>query len=594
MKASEIIKEAGDWRTDPAARKAKEREQALGADPASEILTPGVSTAQDIGDISKGDYSAVPYAALGMLPGGGAASKLLKKVFRRGEKAAAKGADAGEKVAARVEPVLDKTPLKRGGAQSDIREPFTPRDRPSVPTAPTSTASSKSKYKTDSDLPIIGKDTAPTKSAATISPVDQAKIDYYKAKTARLEKGADDVADAATNISAKPPSKLGKLAKGATLAGATVYGIDAATDALSPSPQKQSKDDETKADQAAAQSAEKAQAERQATADLFAPSDSVPSNNNNGPQQGAKPVDPDIDVNAILRDPNAAISAEADRLFGPAAVKEDSNKKLDPAVLAAIQRGVYGNESGYGRAKTDKPNYAGARGPMQIIPSTFDWMKKSGIIPKEYDIKDPDQNRAAGNALIAHYYNKYEGDPAKVFAAYYAGPGSINKDGTINTHWRDRKNPKAPDVGGYIDQGLAKAGLSNITYASSKPGTNTQIATVLPTQTSGGSKPTPIDNELANLFGKSTSTIDVKDLTKDQTGLAAVTPTPLSPEEKIELAKQEASRLAAVAQAKDEFNNQYASKNADTVTEGKITQVVESINTNADLIDILRLAGRKI
>jgi hypothetical protein len=291
----------------------------------------------------------------------------------------------------------------------------------------------------------------------------------------------------------------------------------------------------------------------------------------------------------IEYDPEAEARKETERLFGPEAVKEAADTKLDPAVLAAIQHGIYGNESGYGRAKTDKPNYAGARGPMQIMPGTFDWMKKSGIIPKDYDIKNSEQNRAAGNALIAHYYNKYEGDPAKVFAAYYAGPGSINKDGTINTHWRDKKNPKAPNVGGYIDQGLAKAGLSNITYASSKPGTTTQIATVsTPSVSTIGGAAKPVDDEEARLFGLKPA-LSVKDLAKDQTGLAAVLPNI----EKTDFASSEASRLAAVEKAKDQFNKQTADKNAEALSESKTVQVVEPINTDADLTDLLRLAGRR-
>lgn len=140
-----------------------------------------------------------------------------------------------------------------------------------------------------------------------------------------------------------------------------------------------------------------------------------------------------------------------------AITEKEKTEKEDP--LAAIQRGIFGQESGYGKAKTDKPNYAGAVGQMQIMPGTFDWIKKLKLIPQDYDIKNPKHNREAGNALIAHYYKKYDGDTAKVAAAYYGGPGAINKDGTINTHWRDKKNPKAPTVGQYIDQTLAKANL---------------------------------------------------------------------------------------------------------------------------------------
>ena len=149
--------------------------------------------------------------------------------------------------------------------------------------------------------------------------------------------------------------------------------------------------------------------------------------------------------------------------------EESEQEKKYRETREKLQRGIYGQESGYGKARTDKPNYAGALGPMQIMPGTFNGMKKSGLIPKDYDINNPEHNRAAGNALIAHYYDKYQGDPAKVAAAYYAGPKAVNKDGTINTHYRDRKNPKAPNVGKYIDDVVGRAGIKDVTYTAAKP-----------------------------------------------------------------------------------------------------------------------------
>jgi hypothetical protein len=129
--------------------------------------------------------------------------------------------------------------------------------------------------------------------------------------------------------------------------------------------------------------------------------------------------------------------------------------------LESIQRAVFGQESGYGKADTSKPNYAGAMGPMQILPETFEGLKKEGLIPKDADIANPLQNKAAGDALLGKYYKKYDGDVNKTLAAYYGGEGAINKDGSINLDWRDKQNPKAPTVGEYISQVKQKAGLVN-------------------------------------------------------------------------------------------------------------------------------------
>jgi hypothetical protein len=132
-----------------------------------------------------------------------------------------------------------------------------------------------------------------------------------------------------------------------------------------------------------------------------------------------------------------------------------------PIPLESIQRAVFGQESNSGKVDTSKPNYAGAMGPMQILPDTFEGLKKEGLIPKDADIANPLHNKAAGDALLSKYYKKYDGDANKTLAAYYGGEGAINKDGSINLDWRDKQNPKAPTVGEYIAQVKQKAGLSS-------------------------------------------------------------------------------------------------------------------------------------
>jgi len=126
--------------------------------------------------------------------------------------------------------------------------------------------------------------------------------------------------------------------------------------------------------------------------------------------------------------------------------------------LPEVQQMVYGQESSFGKADTSKPNYAGAHGPMQIIPSTFEGLKKQGLIPQNYDINNPAHNKEAGNALIADAYKRHGGNVDKVLAEYYAGPKAINPNGTINTEMRDLKNPNAPTVGQYIPQAKSHVG----------------------------------------------------------------------------------------------------------------------------------------
>lgn len=120
-----------------------------------------------------------------------------------------------------------------------------------------------------------------------------------------------------------------------------------------------------------------------------------------------------------------------------------------------VQNMVLGQESDFGKVNTSKPNYAGAIGPGQILPTTFESAKLKGLIPKNYDINNPEHNLATSKAIVADAYKRHEGDADKVLAEYYAGPGAI-KDGMIKTEWRDLKNPKAPTVGQYIEQAKGK------------------------------------------------------------------------------------------------------------------------------------------
>jgi len=156
-----------------------------------------------------------------------------------------------------------------------------------------------------------------------------------------------------------------------------------------------------------------------------------------------KQTDPRVDPKGVPKKWNSIPSQQTDKDTAPTSDQ-----------LKSIQKSVYGQESGSGTADTSKPNYAGAIGPMQVRPIAFDWLKQLGKIPQDYDIKNPEHNKAAGDALLGHYHDKFKGDPKKVYAAYYGGPGAVNKDGSINTHWKDKKNPKAPTVGQYIQQTL--------------------------------------------------------------------------------------------------------------------------------------------
>lgn len=120
-----------------------------------------------------------------------------------------------------------------------------------------------------------------------------------------------------------------------------------------------------------------------------------------------------------------------------------------------VKKMIHGQESNFGKIDTSKPNYAGAYGEMQITKPTFDTLKNKGLIPVSYNINNPSHSKNAADVLIEDAYKRHQGDVDKVLAEYYAGPGAINGD-KIHTEWRDKKNPKAPSVGEYIDQAKSK------------------------------------------------------------------------------------------------------------------------------------------
>lgn len=136
-----------------------------------------------------------------------------------------------------------------------------------------------------------------------------------------------------------------------------------------------------------------------------------------------------------------------------------------PALRAKLKLALLGQESGNGAADTTKPNYAGAIGPGQIIPATFDGLKNKGLIPNSYDINDPVQNRAASGALVDSLMDKFGNDPQKAAAGYYAGEGVVRQDGSI-ANYIDRKNPTAPTTHQYVAQVMGRMGQPVTDFAS--------------------------------------------------------------------------------------------------------------------------------
>lgn len=124
-----------------------------------------------------------------------------------------------------------------------------------------------------------------------------------------------------------------------------------------------------------------------------------------------------------------------------------------------LKSAIFGQESTSGRADTSLPNDSGARGPMQITKPTFDGLKVNGLIPSDWDWANPAQSKEAGNRLLDSYMDKYNDDPQKAAAAYYAGEKAVNANGQI-VNYHDLKHPNAPDTYGYVNDVMTRMGLT--------------------------------------------------------------------------------------------------------------------------------------
>jgi hypothetical protein len=151
-----------------------------------------------------------------------------------------------------------------------------------------------------------------------------------------------------------------------------------------------------------------------------------------------------------------------------------------PALRDAVQKGLFAQESSSGAADTSKPNAQGVQGPMQIKDTTFQMYQDQGIIPKNFRIDNPRQNKIAGDLISDHLFDKHNGDVDKVFAEYYGGPGAINKDGTINVNQRNPQRPNDPTVGQYIEQAKQKAGITPDMLTQAQPSAGGQQRTNKP------------------------------------------------------------------------------------------------------------------
>jgi soluble lytic murein transglycosylase len=105
--------------------------------------------------------------------------------------------------------------------------------------------------------------------------------------------------------------------------------------------------------------------------------------------------------------------------------QQANDKNLDPSLIA----GVIYVESHF----RDQTSHAGAKGLMQLMPATADYIarKSGGTQFVQRDLADPQINISYGSWYLRYLLEHYHGNVALALAAYNAGEGKV--DGW----WRD-------------------------------------------------------------------------------------------------------------------------------------------------------------
>ena len=101
--------------------------------------------------------------------------------------------------------------------------------------------------------------------------------------------------------------------------------------------------------------------------------------------------------------------------------QQAAEKNLDPSLIA----GVIYVESRF----RDQTSHAGAKGLMQILPSTADYIarKSGGTRFTQGDLASPQINIAYGSWYLRYLLDHYHGNELLAIAAYNAGEGKVDE-----------------------------------------------------------------------------------------------------------------------------------------------------------------------
>jgi soluble lytic murein transglycosylase len=127
--------------------------------------------------------------------------------------------------------------------------------------------------------------------------------------------------------------------------------------------------------------------------------------------------------------------------------QQAADKNLDPALLAAM---IY-QESKF----QDRTSSAGAKGLMQILPSTAQFIahKSGGTAFELHDLGTPQINISYGSWYLRYLIDRYDGNLTLAVAAYNAGENNVDiwvKRAGGDQHFDPKADIPFPETRGYV------------------------------------------------------------------------------------------------------------------------------------------------
>jgi soluble lytic murein transglycosylase len=132
--------------------------------------------------------------------------------------------------------------------------------------------------------------------------------------------------------------------------------------------------------------------------------------------------------------------------------QQADDKDLDPALIAAV---IYA-ESRF----RDQTSHAGAKGLMQLMPSTADYIarKSGGTAFEQGDLATPQINIAYGSWYLRYLMSRYDGNVVLTLAAYNAGEGTVDEwragARSLGERFRAASHIPFPETRDYVERVL--------------------------------------------------------------------------------------------------------------------------------------------